>query len=148
MTEAFVCDAIRTPIGRFGGALAPVRTDDLAAHPIQALTARNPEVDWDKLVKEDPGRAAYARQQYADAKNQQIQAYQQAMQQHQQFTSAQQADMKRAEMLQEIEQILFDEAAFVPLHWQNLSWASRKGVDIAPIVNAMNFPYLGDLVIK
>ena len=49
MTEAFVCDAIRTPIGRFGGALAPVRTDDLAAHPIQALMARNQEVDWDKL---------------------------------------------------------------------------------------------------
>ena len=49
MTEAFVCDAIRTPIGRFGGALAPLRTDDLAAHPIQALMARNPEVDWEKL---------------------------------------------------------------------------------------------------
>ncbi|MFC1680826.1 ABC transporter substrate-binding protein [Pseudomonadota bacterium] len=57
-------------------------------------------------------------------------------------------EVKRAEMLQEIEQILYDEAAFVPLHWQNLSWAARKGVDIAPIVNAMNFPYLGDLVIK
>ena len=39
MTEAFVCDAVRTPIGRFGGALAAVRTDDLAAHPIQALMA-------------------------------------------------------------------------------------------------------------
>jgi 3-oxoadipyl-CoA thiolase len=49
MTDAFVCDAIRTPIGRFGGALAPVRTDDLAAHPIQALMARNPALDWAAL---------------------------------------------------------------------------------------------------
>jgi peptide/nickel transport system substrate-binding protein len=57
-------------------------------------------------------------------------------------------EAKRAAMLQEIEQVLYDEAAFVPLHWQNLSWAARKGVDIAPIVNAMNLPYLGDLVIK
>jgi peptide/nickel transport system substrate-binding protein len=57
-------------------------------------------------------------------------------------------EANRTAMLQEIEQVLHDEAAFVPLHWQNLSWAARKGVDIAPIVNAMNFPYLGDLVIK
>jgi 3-oxoadipyl-CoA thiolase len=49
MTEAFVCDAVRTPIGRFGGALATVRTDDLAAHPIQALMARNPGLDWAAL---------------------------------------------------------------------------------------------------
>ncbi len=49
MTEAFVCDAVRTPIGRFGGALAPVRTDDLAAHPIKALMARNPALDWAAL---------------------------------------------------------------------------------------------------
>ena len=49
MTQAFVCDAIRTPIGRFGGALAPVRTDDLAAHPIAALMARNPGLDWAAL---------------------------------------------------------------------------------------------------
>ncbi|MCX7892528.1 MAG: 3-oxoadipyl-CoA thiolase, partial [Burkholderiales bacterium] len=46
MTEAFICDAIRTPIGRYGGALAGVRTDDLAAIPIRALVARNPHVDW------------------------------------------------------------------------------------------------------
>jgi len=57
-------------------------------------------------------------------------------------------EVKRAAMLQEIEQILHDEAAFVPLHWQDRAWAARKGVDIAPIVNVMNFPYLGDLVIK
>ncbi len=49
MTEAFVCDAVRTPIGRFGGALSAVRTDDLAAHPISALMARNPKVDWAAL---------------------------------------------------------------------------------------------------
>jgi 3-oxoadipyl-CoA thiolase len=46
MTEAFICDAIRTPIGRYGGALAAVRADDLAAIPIRALMARNPGVDW------------------------------------------------------------------------------------------------------
>lgn len=46
MTEAFICDAvIRTPIGRYGGALSSVRTDDLAAIPIKALMARNPSVD-------------------------------------------------------------------------------------------------------
>ena len=49
MTEAFICDAVRTPFGRFGGALAPVRTDDLAAVPITALMARNPDVAWDKV---------------------------------------------------------------------------------------------------
>ncbi len=46
MTEAFICDAIRTPIGRYGGALAGVRTDDLAAVPLAALMKRNPSVDW------------------------------------------------------------------------------------------------------
>ncbi len=46
MPEAFICDAIRTPIGRYGGALAGVRTDDLAALPIAALMQRNPGVDW------------------------------------------------------------------------------------------------------
>jgi 3-oxoadipyl-CoA thiolase len=46
MREAFICDAVRTPIGRYGGALAKVRTDDLAAVPIRALTKRNPAVDW------------------------------------------------------------------------------------------------------
>jgi len=45
MTEAFICDAVRTPIGRYGGALASVRTDDLAALPIAALIARNPSLD-------------------------------------------------------------------------------------------------------
>jgi 3-oxoadipyl-CoA thiolase len=46
MREAFICDAVRTPIGRYGGSLAKVRTDDLAAVPIRALTRRNPKVDW------------------------------------------------------------------------------------------------------
>ncbi|RMX04286.1 3-oxoadipyl-CoA thiolase [Corticibacter populi] len=46
MTQAFICDAIRTPIGRYGGALSSIRTDDLGALPIQALMDRNPGVDW------------------------------------------------------------------------------------------------------
>src|SRR5471030_3505623 len=46
MGDVFVCDAIRTPIGRFGGALAKVRADDLAAAPIKALMARHPGLDW------------------------------------------------------------------------------------------------------
>ncbi len=45
MTDAFICDAIRTPIGRYGGGLAPVRADDLAAIPLRALLARNPGLD-------------------------------------------------------------------------------------------------------
>ncbi|MDM7943131.1 MAG: 3-oxoadipyl-CoA thiolase [Hydrogenophaga sp.] len=46
MTQAFICDAIRTPIGRYGGALSSVRTDDLGAIPLRALMQRNPGVDW------------------------------------------------------------------------------------------------------
>jgi 3-oxoadipyl-CoA thiolase len=49
MTEAYICDYIRTPIGRYGGALAHVRADDLAAIPIKALIERNPDVDWAEL---------------------------------------------------------------------------------------------------
>src|SRR5271167_3376574 len=49
MREVFVCDAVRTAIGRYGGALAKVRTDDLAAVPIKALVARNSKADWTKL---------------------------------------------------------------------------------------------------
>ena len=49
MTEAYICDAVRTPIGRYGGALATIRADDLAAIPIKALIARNPNVDWAEL---------------------------------------------------------------------------------------------------
>jgi len=47
--QAYICDAVRTPFGRYGGALASVRTDDLAAHPIKALVARNPGVDWEAV---------------------------------------------------------------------------------------------------
>ncbi|HYX48021.1 MAG TPA: 3-oxoadipyl-CoA thiolase [Sphingomicrobium sp.] len=49
MTDAFICDYVRTPIGRYGGALANVRSDDLAAIPIKALIDRNPNVDWSEL---------------------------------------------------------------------------------------------------
>jgi len=49
MTQAFICDAIRTPFGRYGGALSTVRTDDLGALPIAALMARHPAVDWSAL---------------------------------------------------------------------------------------------------
>ncbi|WBU30400.1 3-oxoadipyl-CoA thiolase [Rhodopseudomonas palustris] len=46
MADVFVCDAVRTPIGRYGGSLAKVRTDDLAAVPIKALMAKHPDMDW------------------------------------------------------------------------------------------------------
>ena len=49
MSDAFICDAIRTPIGRYGGALSSVRTDDLAAIPIATLMERNPDVDWNSV---------------------------------------------------------------------------------------------------
>src|SRR4030095_4103098 len=49
MPDAFICDAVRTPIGRYAGALAKVRTDDLAAVPLEALMARNPQVGWTRL---------------------------------------------------------------------------------------------------
>lgn len=49
MTEAFICDYIRTPIGRFGGSLSSVRADDLGAIPLKALMERNPAVDWEAL---------------------------------------------------------------------------------------------------
>ncbi|WP_372529012.1 3-oxoadipyl-CoA thiolase [Piscinibacter sp.] len=50
MTDAFICDAIRTPFGRYAGALASVRPDDLAAIPLKALMARNPAVDWQAVT--------------------------------------------------------------------------------------------------
>jgi acetyl-CoA acyltransferase len=49
MTEAFICDAIRTPVGRYGGALSSVRADDLGAVPIKALMQRNPSIDWEAV---------------------------------------------------------------------------------------------------
>ena len=50
ITQAFICDAIRTPIGRYGGALSSVRPDDLGAIPLKALMARNPKVDWSAVA--------------------------------------------------------------------------------------------------
>ena len=50
MTQAFICDAVRTPFGRYGGALSSVRTDDLGAVPIRALMARNAKVDWAEVA--------------------------------------------------------------------------------------------------
>jgi 3-oxoadipyl-CoA thiolase len=49
VNEVFICDAVRTPIGRYGGALAAVRADDLAATPLKALMQRNPSVDWGRV---------------------------------------------------------------------------------------------------
>src|ERR1700760_1232246 len=49
MSDAFICDAIRTPFGRYGGALSTIRADDLAAIPIKALMERNPSVDWNAV---------------------------------------------------------------------------------------------------
>jgi 3-oxoadipyl-CoA thiolase len=50
MNQAFICDAVRTPFGRYGGALSSVRTDDLGAVPLKALMARNPKVDWEAVT--------------------------------------------------------------------------------------------------
>lgn len=58
--EAFICDAVRTPIGRYGGGLSQLRVDDLAALPIKALMARNPNVDWasiDDVIYGDANQA-------------------------------------------------------------------------------------------
>jgi acetyl-CoA acetyltransferase len=49
MREAFICDYIRTPIGRFGSALSSVRADDLGVIPLKALMARNTKVDWEAV---------------------------------------------------------------------------------------------------
>jgi acetyl-CoA acetyltransferase len=49
MPEAYICDAVRTPIGRYAGALSAIRTDDLAATPIVELMKRNPSVDWGRV---------------------------------------------------------------------------------------------------
>ncbi len=49
MTQAYVCDAVRTPIGRYAGGLSPVRADDLAAIPMAELMRRNTNMDWSKI---------------------------------------------------------------------------------------------------
>ena len=60
MTEAFICEAVRTPIGRYGGSLAHVRADDLAAVPLKALMTRLPEADWGALDEVFLGNANQA----------------------------------------------------------------------------------------
>jgi acetyl-CoA acyltransferase len=60
MTRVFVCDYIRSPIGRYGGALAAMRADDLATHPVQALMARHPRLDWGALDQVVMGAANQA----------------------------------------------------------------------------------------
>ncbi|MFC3285309.1 ABC transporter substrate-binding protein [Litchfieldella rifensis] len=55
---------------------------------------------------------------------------------------------KRNAMLREAEQMLYDDVGYIALHWQNLAYAARDGVDAEPILNAIDFPYLGDLVIE
>ena len=58
MTDAFICDAVRTPIGRYGGGLASIRADDLGALPLKALLARNPGLDPAAVGRaEDPALA-------------------------------------------------------------------------------------------
>src|SRR5579883_3101593 len=60
MSEVFICDAVRTPFGRYGGSLATIRTDDLAALPLKALMERNPGVDWSAIDDVVYGRANQA----------------------------------------------------------------------------------------
>jgi len=60
MTDAFICDAVRTPIGRYGGALARVRADDLTAKPVAALLARDPSLEPDAIDEVLPGCANQA----------------------------------------------------------------------------------------
>ncbi len=59
--DAYICDGVRTPIGKFGGALSSVRTDDLAALAISELMARYPQVDWSKTDEVIYGDANQAR---------------------------------------------------------------------------------------
>lgn len=65
-----------------------------------------------------------------------------------QAANAETDEAKRTEMMQKIEQMLYDDAAFVPLHWQDLAWAAKKNVAAEDVLNVMNFPYWGDLVVK
>jgi peptide/nickel transport system substrate-binding protein len=53
----------------------------------------------------------------------------------------------RAGLLKQAEQAIYDDAPFIPLYWQNLAWAASDRVDIAPVLNVMNMPYLGDVVV-
>lgn len=64
MAEAFICEYIRTPIGRFGGSLSSVRADDLGAVPLKALVERNSGVDWAAVEDVVYGCANQAKEQY------------------------------------------------------------------------------------
>lgn len=65
------------------------------------------------------------------------------------IASQSETDMsKRAELLQKAERIAYEDAAYVPIHWQHLSWAGKENIQIEDIVNVMDFPYFADLVIK
>jgi peptide/nickel transport system substrate-binding protein len=55
---------------------------------------------------------------------------------------------KRTAMLQQVEKMVYEDAAYVPLHWQHLSWAGKEGMNILDIVNVMDFPYFGNLIMK
>lgn len=55
---------------------------------------------------------------------------------------------RRSKMLQRAEALIYDDAPFIPLYWQNLAWASANRVDIEPVLNVINMPYLGDVVVK
>jgi len=85
----------------------------------------------------DTGRGQYNAGNYSNAKVDQMT----------EATLTMTNDEERTKVLQDIEKTLHDDAAFLPLHWQDLAWAARKGVNIGDVVNVMNFPYLGDLVI-
>lgn len=70
--DAVICDGVRTPIGRYGGALSSVRADDLAALPIAALMARNPGVDWarvDEVIYGAANQAGEDNRNVADRKS-------------------------------------------------------------------------------
>ena len=55
---------------------------------------------------------------------------------------------RRADVLRKIERLIYDDAALLPLHWQHLSWAARNNVKIGAVVNVIDMPYLGDLIIE
>ncbi|MCJ8348785.1 ABC transporter substrate-binding protein [Moritella sp.] len=87
---------------------------------------------------EETGRGAYNCGQYSNAEVDKLVN----------SANAETDSVKRGVMLQRVENILYDEAAFVPLHWQDLAWGAKSTLQVAPIVNALNFPYFGDLVVK
>jgi peptide/nickel transport system substrate-binding protein len=53
----------------------------------------------------------------------------------------------RTKLLQDAERLMYEDAPFIPLHWQDQAWAARKNIHIEPVLNVLNLPYLGDLVV-